>query len=404
MKKPRILFVDDEQNVLDGLRRMMRAYREQFDSEFASSGGQALAMAGEKTYDVLVTDMRMPGMDGAELLRRFKERCPRTVRVVLSGHAEQDTALAAVRLTHQYLAKPSDRESLYATLAWAVSLRAILKSDQLQSVVAAVETLPVLPESHQKLVAALHSPVSSLSEIGDLIAGDPGMTAKVLQMVNSAFFGLPTKVVDPAAAVSMLGFETVSALALMLHVFDQFGSPLLKRLRMERFWEHSAKVAADCKRLGMALGFSDKELEAVRVAGMLHDVGKLVLAGNLEQEYMAALNLAHDQQLPSWEAERAIFGADHGQVGAFLLGLWNLPSQIVTAVAWHHHPNLAGATVSRNTAVLCLADFYDHYGSGVTRQSIAPEVREVISAALEREDAVTEFFPRPPEEDDDTHG
>ena len=158
--KSKILFVDDEENVIHGLKRMLRTMRHEWDMGFAMSGQGALDILDGEPYDVLVTDMRMPAMSGTQLLNEVMNRYPHMVRIVLSGNADQEMILKSVRSAHQYLSKPCSPEILKSTVARAHALRGVLADDSLKGLVSGIETLPSLPSLYVEIMEALQSPSS----------------------------------------------------------------------------------------------------------------------------------------------------------------------------------------------------------------------------------------------------
>jgi YesN/AraC family two-component response regulator len=186
--KKRILFVDDDPNVLQGLRRMFRPLRHEWDMTFIESGQEALALLAHTPCDVVVSDMRMPEMNGVQLLMAVKERYPHIIRIVLSGYAGHELLLPSVKLAHQYLSKPCDAAILQTAINRTCTLYELLSKETLQRLVAGITLLPSLPTLYQEIMEAVHSPNSSLAQIGKIIEQDLGMTAKILQLVNSAFF------------------------------------------------------------------------------------------------------------------------------------------------------------------------------------------------------------------------
>jgi DNA-binding NtrC family response regulator len=138
--KKRILFVDDERKVLDGLQRMLRSMRSEWEMESAISGQEALEILEGKPFDAVVTDMRMPGMDGRQLLEQVKNLHPQVVRIILSGYTDKDLILNSVGLTHQFLSKPCDPEALKTTIARACAMRLLLEDESLISVISKIES------------------------------------------------------------------------------------------------------------------------------------------------------------------------------------------------------------------------------------------------------------------------
>jgi len=334
----RILFVDDEPNILSGLKRQLRPQRHEWEMAFAESGDEALSMIEADPFDVVVSDMRMPGMDGAELLRRVKERYPETVRIILSGHSELELVMKSVGPTHQYLTKPCDPDLLRATLKRAFTLRDLLADERLQALAAGMTTLPSLPTLYQKIVEVLQEPDASLAAVGEVIGQEPAMAAKVLQLVNSAFFGLRREVSDAREAVSFLGLETITALVLSVHVFAELKEATGDSFPIEALWSHSLAVGSMAKQIALAETGEKRIGEEALMAGLLHDVGKLILRVNAAEQYREVDLSVSRGDCDLLTAETRVFGTTHAEVGAYLLGLWGLPDGIVEAVAFHHRP------------------------------------------------------------------
>ena len=332
----RILFVDDEPKVLEGLQRMLYALRNEWEMEFVSSGRLALQRLAEAEFDVLVTDIRMPVMSGIELLTEVIERHPQVIRLVLSGTVDQELTLRSAAVAHQYLVKPCDAKTLRAKVERAFSLRTMLEDPGLRRLISSINALPSPPATYIKLLEALRSPETSVREIGAIVEQDVGMTAKVLQLVNSAFMGISRHVSTPSEAIVYLGIETLRALALSASVFSQFHPAGLPGFSAETLQEHSLKVGTLAREIGKNLNLSRTATDDAFVGGLLHDVGKLVLAHYCPESYREALQRAQKESLPIREAEQAVFGTTHAEVGGYLLWLWGLPDTITEVAALHH--------------------------------------------------------------------
>jgi HD-like signal output (HDOD) protein/CheY-like chemotaxis protein len=355
----RVLFVDDEPNVLQGLQRMLRSMRHEWEMSFAEGGPAALQLLAAEPFDVVVSDMRMPGMDGARLLSEIRRLHPQTVRIVLSGHSDREMIMKSVGPAHQYLSKPCESESLKETVSRACALRDLLANSNLQLLVSQMQSLPSLPSLYVELVKELELPDASTKKIGQIISRDPGMTAKILQMVNSAFFGLRRHISSPADAVSLLGLDTVRALVLSVHVFSEFDGARIPGFSIDHLWSHSMTVGTLAKKIAKIEGATEHICEAALTAGLLHETGVLVLAAKLPKEYTAMLSLAREEKLSVEDAEHRIFGAGHPEVGAYLLGLWGLPDSIVEAVAFHHEPDRCPGKEFNALAAVYVADRID---------------------------------------------
>lgn len=304
-----LLFVDDEQKVLQGLQRQLRAMRHEWDMHFVGSGPEALAVLTTVPVDVIVTDMMMPGMDGAQLLTEVMKRHPHTVRLVLSGHAEREAVLRLVGPAHQYLSKPCDAEELRNAITRSFALRELLASERLKELATRVRCLPSLPSLHLQLTEELRKEDPDLERIGEIVSKDIGMTTKLIQLVNSAFFGLSQPISNPTEAVTYLGLTIVRALVLSLQVFSQFDAKVLRSFSLESLAQHGWMTAVFARRIAESERCDAKTNDQCFLAGMLHDVGRLVLAGGLPEEYVRAMAIAREQKQAAWQAELDAFGA-----------------------------------------------------------------------------------------------
>jgi len=348
----RVLFVDDEPKLLRGLQRTFAASDCDWETEFAQSGDEALALLSERPFDVVVSDMRMPEMDGATLLDQVRQRYPDVARIVLSGHSDRSLVLRSIGVAHRYLAKPCEADELRSVVARTIAVRRVLADGTLRSLVSRLNRIPSAPQHYRDLLTQIRNSDKSLRELGAIVAQDVGMTAKILQIVNSAFFGLPRHIADPAHAVCLLGLEVLQALAVTIHVFSELPAARVENLGIEDLWQHSTETGAIAKRIAADEGCDREVCDHALVAGLLHDTGKLILASKQTERYRAALRLSRTRPMPLAQAEHAIFGTTHAEVGAYLLGLWGLPDQVVEAVAFHHRPADCGAlAVTALTAV-----------------------------------------------------
>jgi HD-like signal output (HDOD) protein len=332
----KILFVDDEIRVLQGLERMLRGMRHEWDMQFAPGGKEALEILEKTAFDVIVTDIRMPGMDGAQLLNEVMKKYPAMVRIILSGHSDQEVILKSVQSAHQYLSKPCEAETVRNTIIQVCKLQDLLKNDMLKEIISKTESLPSLPSVYTEIVREMNSRDPSLRKVGEIIEKDIGMSAKVLQLVNSAFFGLPRHVAIPSHAVSLLGLEIIKNLVLTIHVFSQFNQSMIRQFSLMELWEHSLRVSRYTKRILELEHCDQNTIDHGFLAGMLHDIGKLVLAVNMPDQYDLVFRLASEGKLQFHEAEERILSASHAETGAYLLGLWGLPHPIIEALAFHH--------------------------------------------------------------------
>jgi len=250
----RILFVDDEPNVLAGLKRMLYSLRNEWDMTFVSSGAEALQCLSESPFDVLVTDVRMPEMNGVELLEQVVNLHPELIRIVLSGTADIELTMQCVSLSHQYLLKPCDAQTLRATVQRAFCLRVLLYNPALRGLISQIQSLPSIPAVYGELTTVLRSDDASPQAVGRIMARDMGMTAKVLQLVNSAFFGVSREITNPVDAVVYLGMETVRALVFTASAFSQFHLRDRCHFSIEELQQHSLAVGTLARQIAKSMG------------------------------------------------------------------------------------------------------------------------------------------------------
>lgn len=385
----RILFVDDEPMILDGLRRMLRSQRCVWDMSFVGGGEEALRAMDEEPFEVVVTDMKMPGMDGAELLAHVKERHPESIRIILSGHAEERTIMSVVDSCHQFLSKPCDSEVLRATIERATTLRRVLANPRLASIVSQMSFLPSLPRLYRQVAQEIQAPEPSLRRIAAILETDVGMSATVLKLVNSAFFGRRRRVTDVREAVTALGLDTVGSLVLGRGVFQEYQIPASLPLSAEALWAHSVKTGRFAQLIARLEDMDRDLVGGAFSAGLLHDVGKLVLATAVPDEYRAVCTAVQAGGGGVSAAEREVLEATHGEVGGYLLGLWGLPDALVEAVAFHAVPS---EYVTRGLGLLEVV----HVADGLARctdPSDAAEAAEKIDLAFMESAALEHRWP-----------
>ncbi len=351
----RILFVDDEPNVLEGLRRMLREMRRSWDMVFVDSGAEAIKLLAQERFDIIISDMRMPVIDGAMLLSHVRKLYPHMTRIILSGHSEQKAIMKSVRLAHQYLSKPCDPDKLTKVLQQTAAMRALLNRENLIGLVAQIESLPPLPHTYSRLLDALEAEDSSVESIGELIAQDMGMTTTVLKLINSSFFGLPHQVASPAQAVGLLGLDIIRGLVLSQGLFQALNTRGVTGMSFTELWRHCQAVGGYAKQIVQLEGGGKSLADYAFIAGILHDVGKLVLATVLPQQYARVIQGVRQQNRLVWDVEREILGASHCEAGAYLLGLWGADEKIVGAIALHEQPSYTSAAGGSSGRLLAAA-------------------------------------------------
>ncbi len=333
--KHRILFVDDDLLVLKGIQRSVDELTSDWECDFASSGPRALEKLRSGHFDAVITDMLMPGMDGAQLLELISQEMPDVLRFILTGNVKDAQILRVVPLVHQMIPKPSDIEYIYSLVEKACRLRDLLSDPQLLKIITGIKTLPSVPVLYTLLTEELESQDPNPQRIGAIIAQDTAMTAKILQLVNSAFFGLAARISSPQRAVTILGLNTIRSLVLGIDVFSGYQGQHAS-ISVDGLWLHSVMVSNLAYTIARGLKLSLAEQEEARVSGILHDIGKLLQIRI--PNFFEKLSSTSPRRV-TYQEEYKHFGISHAEMGGYLLGIWGLPKSIVEAVTFHHRPD-----------------------------------------------------------------
>ena len=349
----RILFVDDELPILRALQRSL--IDDEFEVFLAEGGEEALRILAEQPMDIVVSDVRMPGMDGHQLLKRVKKEYPGIIRMVLSGYAEQKDVFNILLdgSAKLYLPKPWEDGAFKETIQRLFNTRMSLQKKEATAVLSDLEWLPAMDDIYSRLIRMI-SEEATAGAIACLIEQDPAVAAKILQMVNSAFFGIKTGSVRQA--IVYLGLTVVRDVVMAARFFDM--PSIRARKGVETLWSHSVLVN---RLVGQTYdGLLHRKLsDNFASAGLLCDVGILVLldkSPNYTRKLMGALKADISLSLEKLEMEE--FGIGHQEIGARLLEWWELPYSIVEAALYHHCPGNSNVINKEIVSVVHLADFY----------------------------------------------
>lgn len=305
---------------------------------FASSGNQALDAIRSQTFDAIVSDLQLPGPSGNEVLAETAKLQPKALRFVYAATNASPLLRRCVGQAHQLLAKPASAETILAALDRAFAMQVWLPDGPTQNLVAELDRLPSPPDLYFSIVEALQSPATPLETVADLVKRDIAITAKLLQLANSAAMGLGVQVTEVAEAIQYLGVEVTKSLVLLAHsvsYFDNLPAGEFSVVSLGRHCLVTGNLARDIARLAR----QPAELTSQAfTAGLLHDLGKLLLLANKPTSWLQAVTVARESKVSLWEAERQVFGTTHADVGGTLLGIWGLPLPVVEAVALHHAP------------------------------------------------------------------
>lgn len=336
--KRRILLVDGEGQSLRELRAELATLATDWEIVTAPSGASALATLAAAPADAVVADAQLVEMTGEQLLAQVLQQFPNAHRVVLADLGDIQSLLRCVGGMHQFVVKPCTAARLQVVLQRAFELDVWLPNHTVRQLIGRVPRLPSIPDSYHAAVREAQSATATPESVGAIIGRDPAMTAKMLQLANSAAYGDPTDDFDPVEAVREIDLANTRTCLLLAHTWSNFSSLEQSGYNVQTMWLHANEAASLAAWLAQLEAAPAKVVGMARTAGLLHDLGKLALAANLPEQFLRSVTLAKERGDSSPSAEQEIFGATHGEVGGCLLGLWGLPMAVVEAVALHHHP------------------------------------------------------------------
>ena len=354
-RNQRILFVDDEPGILRGLRKSLRSQRDHWQMTFVDNGDAALDFLFENTMDVIVSDMQMPGMDGAELLEKVRKLSPGTRRIILSGHTKEENIIRTVGPAHIYLAKPCTTEDLVDAIDSIFLLDAILPINGLKSFVSGLKKLPSIPSVVRELAIEIEGAEPSIDKIVDIISRDIAMTSQIIRLTNSAFFALPVKANTLNHAIKLLGLNTTRDIALTAGIIGIFRGDETTAKKLEKLSKNCLVINKLARDIAMLGGLEKNICDQAACSGIVSHLGTLLLQTAKPQLYQQAQKMAEAGEKEIYKREKDLFGASHAELGAYLLGLWGFSLPVIEAVAFHHTPSLRPSRKFDATTALHIA-------------------------------------------------
>jgi len=374
-----IVFVDDDAQVLEGLRRMLFGRRDVWAMRFFSDPRAALSAIEQTPADLVVSDLQMPAMDGTVFLEHVRKLLPEAIRYVLTGVLDHPLLGRAIRCSHQVIAKPCNPRELCEAISRAGAIRERLKALKQTRIVQGLDSLPVMPDTHQKALDLLCSPKASPRRLGQIIAEDVGLSAHLVQIANSPYFGRPGRVHDPIGATLLLGVKTVEAILLSEGLFKRIDPKLIDIFGIAGLQSHCLRVSMLARKMCMDLQFSIEQTDAAATAGILHDAGKIVLISSAPESFVRVLAESRTGGQPLYRVEQDCLGISHAELAGAMLQLWAMPASIIEAVACHHCPDEAITTLDERVIptladVVGIADAIDHSWSSSMADGATPDV------------------------------
>src|SRR5262245_622953 len=334
-----ILLVSDFPSENDGLELLLRLIAGERGVQVVTDEPAALNVVELEKPEIVFAHLKAGALPSIQFLNEVWKRNPKSARfLVADSILDSDALVRCVLGAHQFISKPVDKPTVVAALERADAIKRFVRNERIQALVSKMRTLPTRPSLYLDVMRELRSSTASAATVGELVSKDLAISTKLIQVVNSAFFGIEQQVTDPAAAVLLLGLEMTGSLVLSIEAFARFDKVKPLYFSIDRVWKHSQSVADTARKICQAMNCEAEVCREAYTAGLLHDLGKLALAQNFEEQYDGALKLAEKQKLADCEVEEQVFGASHAETGAYLLAIWGLALPIVEAVADHHLP------------------------------------------------------------------
>jgi HD-like signal output (HDOD) protein len=331
----RILFIDDEPALLESLTRVMRPLKSEWDVQVESSPRAALERLEKETFDVVVTDMRLPVLDGVPVVSQVIERSKDSIRVMLSTPAEND---GPERQRVQFFARAGELDNLKETIERIGRMRDRMHDENMRALIGEIDGLPAVPAVCHELNRTLKGDFS-MRDVATVVEKDPALVAKILQLVNSPFFGLGRKLTHVHDAVAYLGTSMLKNLVTSITLWRTLEGVRPAAIgQLQRVHTRCQQVAGLSRRM---MGKDRVRGEEAFVSGLLHDIGVTLLIAYLPERYDRIAAEMLKAELSFNEVERSLYSVDHAEIGAHLLDAWGLPFPVLEAVAFHHSaPNL----------------------------------------------------------------
>ncbi len=389
--KTRILLIDDEIDCLNELKASLASKQDQWILEFSNNPQQALESILQDPPTVVICDYHMPQINGAELLREAEKAHPFLHRFIVAEREDLQILEDGIGSAFHYLPKPCQANRLESEIQRCLSIEKWLGKTQIKNIVGTLGELPSLPSLYLKIVEVLNDSDVSIEKVGKAISTDITISARILKIVNSSYFGFDETISDITQAFSVLGIETVKNLVLAIQVFNESEGGG-QNPQSNRLWQHSMDVAIGARNVMMYETGSSRLAEGAYTSGLFHDIGKLIMQRAAPDAYQSAKEFAMRMQIPAWKAEDEVLGCNHAETGGYLLARWGLPIEVIESAVLHHEPvNSSGSSFSSLAAVYVAntilnnesanpeSEYESSFISGLGRSDQWPSWKEVVT-------------------------
>lgn len=358
--KAKILFIDDQENILQSLKLSLRSMRNEWDMSFAPSGAEGLEMFDRIWPDVVVTDMRMPNLDGTHVLRGIQKRKPDVGKIILSGYSDKETVIKNLQLANEYLSKPCRTQDLIIAIRNTLRTNDIILNPEIKNIVAEIETIPTSSTVYERLIGELENDNAKPQAISEIISQDIALSTNLMRIINCTFFNFPKQAKDIDHAVQMLGSKTLLNIVKSSHLFEKFKELEHSGLSIKMLWEHSLRVAHFAKIIAASSELPETSCNDCVIASMFHDIGKFIFASKMPVQFLEVITMVKKDNCSVDIAERCVLGTSHAEVGAYLLARWGFSHEQISILRSHHSEEVMKSLEVTPQMVLFAANSLDH--------------------------------------------
>ena len=393
--KRTLYVVDDQTPVLETAVLILRMVDREWEVVGFKDPLEALAAVKIKPPDLILSDQLMPGMQGSQLLERVRAVSPTTIRVIMSGYVALNK-LTLITSAHQYIAKPFDASKLRELVRRSFAAQERVVNAGLQTVVTALSSIPSLPQVHQSLLHELEDDRTGSTAIARMVAEDPGLSQKALQLANSPLFGKGYLITSPVDAVMCLGTDMIAAIVLSQNLFRHYEATKRPEMDLTRVWSHCWETACLAQHICRERRLASKIGDEAFLAGLMHEIGRFILIDNFPDQFKAACDGARAAKMPLTVRLRETFQAAPAQVGAYVLELWGLPPSVVSAIGELDSPENDQGNGFTMTSALYIADHIASARFPADSFPVEPWKKEYLKSIGCAEDVATweQFFSR----------
>jgi len=339
MTKCKILLIDCLNDINEWLTQTFTMLKENWPVVVANNLDDALLYISNTQFDVVIMNLDVSSSSIQEDIQLIKNKNQDCIIVLLLSENDNESYIKSINLVHRIYSKPIQAEAFYQDLDSLINLKYKISQSKNNKKLVSINTLPSPPQTFTEIISELNSIEPSISKISNIIKRDIGLTTKLLQLINSAYYGLKSKVHNPSIAINLLGLETVKNLALTLSSFNQFSKAQIDDYTVQNILNYSLDIGKASKTYATVLGLNNSMIESASLAGMLHDIGKLAMISILPDEFKKSLRFSKDNMISLYQAQKETVGLTDAEIGGYLLFLWGLPECIVNAVTYHYLPS-----------------------------------------------------------------